>query len=99
MKPHADIDFMAGSLHWRVAEEGSLTSPMRVGRACRIRLPDGSTDKDAESLGAACQGQLSRIKSGFSFCVKEGQVACTLSLDAVADISDIKERSWHPRNA
>lgn len=99
MKPHADIDFMAGSLHWRMAEEGSLTSPMRVGRACRIRLPDGSTDKDAAALGDACQGQLSRIKSGFSFGADGRQVACTLSPDAAAALSEIKERAGHARNA
>ena len=95
MRPaHADIDFMYGSMHYREdVDPGTLTKPMEVGRATRLRLPDGWGRTEFAKLAEESAPELERIKKGFSTKYSEGKLRGQLSEDAQVALAQIQLRA------
>jgi len=95
MRPaHADIDFMYGSMHNREdVDPGTLTKPMEVGRATRLRLPDGWGRTEFAKLAEESAPELERIKKGFRVEYGEGMLRGQLSCDAQAALATIQLRA------
>ena len=95
MRPaHADIDFMYGSMHFRPdVEPGTLTKPMEVGRAVRVRLPEGWGRDEFAKLAEESRPELERIKAGFSTKYEGGTLRGQLSDDAKLALASIHMRA------